>query len=70
MVTPRRGRRSARATAASSRSPTSPGTPAGCTAFDLAAYAPGQSFTDPTTGARIDVRSGGGSGDVVRLTKS
>ncbi|MFI9075648.1 M6 family metalloprotease domain-containing protein [Streptomyces sioyaensis] len=43
--------------------------PAGCTALDLATYAPGQSFTDPTTGARIDVLSGGGSGDVVRLTK-
>ncbi|MEU5541491.1 M6 family metalloprotease domain-containing protein [Streptomyces sioyaensis] len=44
--------------------------PAGCTALDLAAYAPGQSFTDPATGARIDVLSGGDSGDVVRLTKS
>ncbi|MEU9126169.1 M6 family metalloprotease domain-containing protein [Streptomyces sp. NPDC048506] len=44
--------------------------PAGCTALDMAAHAPGQSFTDPTTGARIDVLAGGDSGDTVRLTRS
>ncbi|MEU8780339.1 M6 family metalloprotease domain-containing protein [Streptomyces sp. NPDC048637] len=43
--------------------------PAGCTQLDLAAYAPGQSFTDPDTGARIDVLAGDASGDTVRLSK-
>ncbi|MEV0416361.1 hypothetical protein AB0I68_37875 [Streptomyces sp. NPDC050448] len=33
--------------------------PTGCTALDLAAYAPGQSFTDPATGVRIDVLADG-----------
>lgn len=43
--------------------------PAGCTPLDLAAYAPGQTFTDPATGARIDVLAGGRTGDTVRLSK-
>ncbi|WP_438319814.1 M6 family metalloprotease domain-containing protein (plasmid) [Streptomyces sp. HUAS TT3] len=43
--------------------------PTGCTPLDLAAYAPGQSFTDPATGVRIDVIAGGRTGDMVRLTK-
>ncbi|MEU7555946.1 M6 family metalloprotease domain-containing protein [Streptomyces sp. NPDC044571] len=43
--------------------------PAGCTALDLAAYAPGQGFADPATGVRIDVLAGGAAGDVVRLTR-
>ncbi|WP_432000892.1 M6 family metalloprotease domain-containing protein [Streptomyces sioyaensis] len=44
--------------------------PTGCTQLDLAAYKPGQTFTDPDTGARIDVLAGGGAGDVVRLSKA
>ncbi|MEV0416130.1 M6 family metalloprotease domain-containing protein [Streptomyces sp. NPDC050448] len=44
--------------------------PAGCTPLDLAAYAPGQTFTDPDTGVRIDVLAAGGAGDVVRLRRS
>ncbi|MFJ7067857.1 M6 family metalloprotease domain-containing protein [Streptomyces sp. NPDC101115] len=42
--------------------------PAGCTPLDLAAYGPGQTFTDPDTGVRIDIRPGGPSGDVVTLS--
>ncbi|WP_329199029.1 MULTISPECIES: M6 family metalloprotease domain-containing protein [unclassified Streptomyces] len=42
---------------------------AGCTPLDRAAYAPGQSFTDPATGVRIDVLAGGAAGDTVRLSK-
>ncbi|TJZ57301.1 M6 family metalloprotease domain-containing protein [Streptomyces piniterrae] len=45
-------------------------TPSGCTELDLAAYQPGQSFTDPDSGARIDILAGGSAGDTVRLTKS
>jgi hypothetical protein len=41
----------------------------GCTQLDLAAYKPGQSFTDPDTGARIDVLAGGTAGDTVRISK-
>jgi len=41
--------------------------PTGCTSLDMGAYAPGQSFTDPDTGVRIDVLSGGPAGDTVRL---
>lgn len=44
--------------------------PAGCTGLDLAAYTPGQTFTDPDTGVRIDVLAGGRAGDVVRLGRS
>ncbi|MEU5433714.1 M6 family metalloprotease domain-containing protein [Streptomyces sp. NPDC020719] len=44
--------------------------PTGCTSLDLAAFTPGRSFTDPDTGARIDVLAGGRAGDVVRLGKS
>ncbi|MCX4584721.1 M6 family metalloprotease domain-containing protein [Streptomyces sp. NBC_01481] len=44
--------------------------PTGCTQLDLAAYAPGQTFTDPDTGVRIDVLADGWAGDVVRLSKS
>ncbi|MFE1771409.1 M6 family metalloprotease domain-containing protein [Streptomyces sp. NPDC059008] len=40
----------------------------GCTGLDLAAYTPGQTFTDPDSGARIDVLAGGGAGDTVRLS--
>ncbi|WP_407285112.1 M6 family metalloprotease domain-containing protein [Streptomyces sp. BP-8] len=42
----------------------------GCTPLDLAAYTPGQTFTDPDSGVRIDVLAGGRRGDVVRLTMS
>ncbi|MDQ1006521.1 M6 family metalloprotease-like protein [Streptomyces sp. V4I23] len=41
--------------------------PAGCTTLDLAAHTPGQIFTDPDSGARIEVLAGGEAGDVVRL---
>ncbi|WP_327327497.1 hypothetical protein OG735_36950 [Streptomyces sp. NBC_01210] len=44
--------------------------PTGCTQLDMAAYAPGRTFTDPDTGARIDVLAGGRAGDVVRLSKA
>ncbi|MGY5125413.1 M6 family metalloprotease domain-containing protein [Streptomyces nigrescens] len=43
--------------------------PTGCTSLDLAAYAPGQTFTDPDTGVRIDVLTGDKAGDTVRLSK-
>ncbi|MCW7941496.1 peptidase M6 [Streptomyces hygroscopicus] len=43
--------------------------PSGCAPLDLAAFAPGQSFTDPATGIHIDVRRGGPSGDTVRMGK-
>ncbi|MCZ7456403.1 M6 family metalloprotease domain-containing protein [Streptomyces sp. WMMC940] len=36
--------------------------PAGCTQLDLAAFQPGQTFTDPDTGVRIAVRAGGPAG--------
>ncbi|WP_371656366.1 MULTISPECIES: M6 family metalloprotease domain-containing protein [unclassified Streptomyces] len=50
--------------------PTHPTTvPTGCTALDLAARTAGQSFTDPDTGARIDVLAGGPAGDTVRISK-
>ncbi|MGW7365170.1 M6 family metalloprotease domain-containing protein [Streptomyces sp. NPDC054841] len=42
----------------------------GCTGLDLAAYTPGQTFTDPDDGVRIDVLAGGRAGDVVRLRMS
>ncbi|WP_137994972.1 M6 family metalloprotease domain-containing protein [Streptomyces vilmorinianum] len=44
--------------------------PAGCTPLDLGAYRPGQTFTDPDGGVRIEVLAGGEWGDVVRLTTS
>ncbi|WP_438296177.1 M6 family metalloprotease domain-containing protein [Streptomyces sp. HUAS TT7] len=44
--------------------------PTGCTPLDLAAFAPGQTFTDPTTGARIDVLTDGRNGDTVRISKA
>lgn len=44
--------------------------PAGCTQLDLAAFQPGQTFTDPDTGVRIAVRAGGPAGDVVRLSST
>ncbi|MFI6684017.1 M6 family metalloprotease domain-containing protein [Streptomyces sp. NPDC050485] len=43
--------------------------PTGCTQLDLAAYKPGQTFTDPDTGARIDVLAGGRAGDTVRISR-
>ncbi|MEU1310525.1 M6 family metalloprotease domain-containing protein [Streptomyces cinnamoneus] len=45
-----------------------PTPPAGCGPLDLAAYGPGQSFTDPAAGVRIDVLAGDRSGDTVRIT--
>ncbi|AUG77080.1 peptidase M6 [Kitasatospora sp. MMS16-BH015] len=42
--------------------------PAGCTALDLAALQPGQTFTDPYWGVRVEVLSGGTYGDTVRAT--
>ncbi|MGW2563714.1 M6 family metalloprotease domain-containing protein [Streptomyces sp. NPDC001514] len=44
--------------------------PVGCTQLDLAAYTPGQTFTDPDTGVRIDVLAGSRAGDVVRFGMS
>ncbi|MEV8531980.1 M6 family metalloprotease domain-containing protein [Streptomyces sp. NPDC051211] len=44
--------------------------PAGCTGPDMAAFTPGQTFTDPAAGIRIDVLAGGRTGDVVRLRRS
>ncbi|MFD9633747.1 M6 family metalloprotease domain-containing protein [Streptomyces violascens] len=44
--------------------------PGGCTSLDMAVYKPGQSFTDPATGVRIEVVGGARAGDVVRLIKS
>lgn len=41
--------------------------PTGCTPLDLAAHAPGRTFTDPDTGVRITVVEGGRKGDTVRL---
>lgn len=43
--------------------------PTGCAPLDMAAYQPGQSFTDPATGARIDVLAGGTDGDTMRISK-
>ncbi|MGY4987289.1 M6 family metalloprotease domain-containing protein [Streptomyces nigrescens] len=43
--------------------------PTGCTQLDMAAYTPGQTFTDPDTGVRIDVLTGDTGGDTVRLSK-
>ncbi|UYQ63420.1 M6 family metalloprotease domain-containing protein [Streptomyces peucetius] len=43
--------------------------PAGCTQQDMAAFAPGQNFTDPDTGTRIAVLAGGPAGDTVRINK-
>ncbi|MFI9160217.1 M6 family metalloprotease domain-containing protein [Kitasatospora aureofaciens] len=43
--------------------------PAGCAALDMAAYQPGQSFTDPATGVRIDVLRRGPVSDTIRVTK-
>ncbi|WP_244178895.1 M6 family metalloprotease domain-containing protein [Streptomyces rubellomurinus] len=40
-----------------------------CTALDMQAYQPGQSFTDPTTGVTIDVQRRGPLTDTVRLTR-
>ncbi|MFF4607868.1 M6 family metalloprotease domain-containing protein [Streptomyces sp. NPDC001339] len=39
----------------------------GCTGLDLAAYRPGQTFTDPDSGVHIDILAGDATGDVVRL---
>ncbi|MGW7002408.1 M6 family metalloprotease domain-containing protein [Streptomyces sp. NPDC054933] len=44
--------------------------PSGCTSLDMAAYRSGQSFTDSTSGARIDVLSGGKDGDTVRVSRA
>ncbi|MQS10760.1 M6 family metalloprotease domain-containing protein [Streptomyces kaniharaensis] len=44
--------------------------PAGCTPLDMAAFRPGQSFTDPATGVRIDVVRSGSLSDTITLTKS
>ncbi|MGA5820336.1 M6 family metalloprotease domain-containing protein [Kitasatospora sp. NPDC094028] len=43
--------------------------PTGCTALDMAAYQPGQSFTDPATGVRIDVLRHGPLFDTIQVTK-
>ncbi|WP_031068139.1 M6 family metalloprotease domain-containing protein [Streptomyces sp. NRRL WC-3742] len=43
--------------------------PNGCTGLDMAAYRPGQSFTDPSTGVKIDVLRRGPLSDTVRITK-
>ncbi|AUG77081.1 peptidase M6 [Kitasatospora sp. MMS16-BH015] len=43
--------------------------PTGCTPLDLAAFQPGQSFTDPASGVRIQVRSKGPHDDLVVLSR-
>ncbi|MET9373851.1 M6 family metalloprotease domain-containing protein [Streptomyces sp. NPDC002992] len=43
--------------------------PQGCTQLDMAAYAPGQAFTDPDTGVRIEILASNRAGDVVRIGK-
>ncbi|MGW1285227.1 M6 family metalloprotease domain-containing protein [Streptomyces sp. NPDC002586] len=43
--------------------------PSGCRALDMAAFHPGQSFTDPTTHVRIDVDGSTPLQDQVSLTK-
>lgn len=54
--------------------PATPATapPAGsdCGPLDMAAHVPGQTFTDPASGVRIEVRAGGRSGDTVSITRS
>ncbi|MEU4118494.1 M6 family metalloprotease domain-containing protein [Kitasatospora sp. NPDC028055] len=44
--------------------------PTGCTPLDMAAHRPGQSFTDPATGVRIDVLHGTPTTDTITVTKS
>ncbi len=44
--------------------------PPACTVLDMAAHRPGQTFTDPAAGVRIEVLAGGEDGDAVRLTLS
>ncbi|WP_229891614.1 M6 family metalloprotease domain-containing protein [Streptomyces mashuensis] len=44
--------------------------PAGCRPLDDAPYRPGESFTDPAAGVRIDVLAAGALGDTVRITKN
>jgi hypothetical protein len=43
--------------------------PKGCTPLDMAAYQPGQSFTDPATGVRIDVGKRGPLSDTITVSK-
>ncbi|MFJ2581447.1 M6 family metalloprotease domain-containing protein [Kitasatospora aureofaciens] len=43
--------------------------PEGCRPLDMAAYQPGQSFTDPATGVRIDVRHRGPLTDTITVSK-
>ncbi|MFC9242519.1 M6 family metalloprotease domain-containing protein [Streptomyces sp. NPDC057136] len=43
--------------------------PTGCTQLDMAAYKPGQTFTDPGTGTRIDVLAEDRAGSTVRISK-
>lgn len=43
--------------------------PAGCTQQDMAAFAPGRTFTDRATGTRIAVLAGGRAGDTVLISK-
>jgi M6 family metalloprotease-like protein len=43
--------------------------PTGCTAVDMAAFQPGQSFTDPATGVKIDVLRRGPLSDTIQVTK-
>ncbi len=43
--------------------------PTGCTPLDMAAFRPGQSFTDPSTGVRIDVKSSSALHDDVSINK-
>ncbi|MFH8384777.1 M6 family metalloprotease domain-containing protein [Kitasatospora sp. NPDC018058] len=43
--------------------------PTGCTVLDMAAYQPGQSFSDPATGVTIDVLRRGPLADTIKITK-
>jgi M6 family metalloprotease-like protein len=44
--------------------------PTGCKPLDDAAYQPGQSFTDPASGVRIEVLAADSGGDTVRISRS
>lgn len=44
--------------------------PEGCTPLDMAALQPGQSFTDPGTGVRIEVRQRGPQTDTITVGKA
>jgi hypothetical protein len=44
--------------------------PSGCLPLDDEAYRPGQSFTDPASGVRIDVLSTASGSDTIRISRT